>query len=116
MGVYNPVGIRGICHYSIPCSNTERSLTFYEEIFGATVYEDEIGPYRFAFSAADKRLGRQTQPPASRGQAVTSRHAQEETVPKYNSEGIQGLCHFSIPVKDAEQALTFYEEILGARV
>jgi len=59
MGQYNPHGIRGICHYSIPCTDTERSLTFYEELFGAKIYEDEIGPYKFGFSEQDKALGRQ---------------------------------------------------------
>ncbi len=59
MGQYNQQGIRGICHYSIPCSDTERSLSFYEEIFGAKVYEDEIGRYMFGFSEEDKKLGRQ---------------------------------------------------------
>ncbi len=58
MGVYNPLGIRGICHYSIPCSNVEKSLTFYEEIFGARLYADEIGEYKFGFSESDIALGR----------------------------------------------------------
>lgn len=59
MGVYNPLGIRGVCHFIIPCSDVGRSLTFYEEVLGARVYEDEIGEYRFGFSEQDKALGRQ---------------------------------------------------------
>lgn len=59
MGVYNPLGIRGVCHFSIPCKDIERALTFYEEILGAKVYEDEIGEYRFGFSEEDRALGRQ---------------------------------------------------------
>ena len=58
MGVYNVKGIRGICHFSIPVKDVDRSLTFYEEILGARVYEDEIGAYRFGFSDEDKALGR----------------------------------------------------------
>ncbi len=54
----NPMGIRGLDHFSIPVKDTRRSLTFYEAIFGATVYRDEIGSYEFGFSDEDKRLGR----------------------------------------------------------
>jgi catechol 2,3-dioxygenase-like lactoylglutathione lyase family enzyme len=36
----------------------DRSLSFYEEVLGARVYEDEIGEYRFGFSEQDKALGR----------------------------------------------------------
>ena len=54
----NPMGIRGLDHFSIPVSDTRRSLTFYEAIFGATVFRDEIGSYEFGFSPEDKRLGR----------------------------------------------------------
>ncbi len=46
------MGIRGLDHFSIPVSDTRRSLTFYEAIFGATVFEDEIGRYEFGFSDA----------------------------------------------------------------
>lgn len=55
----NPLGIRGVDHFSIPCRDAEKSLTFYETILGATVYEDDLGPYRFGFSAEDKALGRE---------------------------------------------------------
>jgi catechol 2,3-dioxygenase-like lactoylglutathione lyase family enzyme len=58
MGVYNPLGIRGVCHFSIPVKDMERSLSFYEEVLGARVYEDEIGEYRFGFSDEDKARGR----------------------------------------------------------
>jgi catechol 2,3-dioxygenase-like lactoylglutathione lyase family enzyme len=46
---YNPLGIRGICHFSIPCKDIERSLTFYETIVGAKLIEDEHGPYKIAY-------------------------------------------------------------------
>jgi len=59
MGQYNPKGIRGICHFSIPVKDTREALTFYEEILGARVYEDEIGRYEFGFSEKDRELGRQ---------------------------------------------------------
>lgn len=59
MGVYNPLGIRGVCHFSIPCRDVTRSLTFYEEVLGARLYQDEIGEYRFGFSSEDQALGRQ---------------------------------------------------------
>src|SRR5262245_52572150 len=58
MGVYNPLGIRGICHFSIPVKDMDRHLSFYEQILGAREYEDEIGEYRFGFSEQDKALGR----------------------------------------------------------
>ncbi len=58
MGQYNPLGIRGVCHFSIPVKDTQHALTFYEEILGAKVYEDEIGRYAFGFSEEDKKLGR----------------------------------------------------------
>ncbi len=54
----NPIGIRPLCHFSIPCKDVEESVTFYEEILGARVYSDEIGEYRFGFSDEDKALGR----------------------------------------------------------
>ncbi len=55
----NRHGIRGVDHFSIPCSDAQRSLTFYEEIFGATVFRDELGEYVFGISPEDKALGRQ---------------------------------------------------------
>ncbi len=58
MPKYNSYGIQGLCHFSIPVKDVQGSLTFYEEIFGAKVYEDEIGRYMFGFSEADKKLGR----------------------------------------------------------
>src|SRR3954465_7560913 len=58
VGVYNPLGIRGVCHFSIPVKDIDTSFTFYEEMLGARVYKDEIGEYRFGFSDEDKAKGR----------------------------------------------------------
>jgi catechol 2,3-dioxygenase-like lactoylglutathione lyase family enzyme len=59
MGAYNPIGIRGISHYSLPVSDIDTSQTFYEEILGAEVFEDDNGPHRFGYSDEDKALGRE---------------------------------------------------------
>ena len=58
MPKYNSFGIQGLCHFSIPVKDTQQAFTFYEEILGARVYEDEIGRYAFGFSDEDKKLGR----------------------------------------------------------
>ena len=55
----NPLGIRGLCHFSIPVRDVTTSMSFYETILGAKLYSDEIGEYRFGFSEQDKALGRQ---------------------------------------------------------
>lgn len=50
--------IKGIDHFSIPVSDADRSLSFYETVFGARVYEDSNGPYVFGRSESDRALGR----------------------------------------------------------
>jgi catechol 2,3-dioxygenase-like lactoylglutathione lyase family enzyme len=45
-------------HFSIPCSDPEHSVSFYEAVLGAKVFEDEHGPHTFGISESDKALGR----------------------------------------------------------
>lgn len=51
--------ILGRCeHFSIPCKDPERSVSFYEAVLGAKIFADEHGPHVFGVSESDKALGR----------------------------------------------------------
>ena len=50
--------VSGVDHFSIPCADTAKSLSFYQTVFGATIFEDSAGRYVFGDTEEDKRLGR----------------------------------------------------------
>lgn len=47
-----------IDHFSIPCKDPEFSVSFYNTVFNARIFEGRHGPYVFGNSPEDKALGR----------------------------------------------------------